>query len=246
MITMLDSIDVSVLPAGYQAYAGYVNGRWPTFNNLKEKFPSARILSIAVNASADADCLDVENGDATIQDIADGTWFARQVARKIVPCFYIEASNLAEAQNHLRILPRNSYRLWSAHYTNQHICGPNSCGYGLYVADGTQWTSTFSGSNIDASILNSNFFGNSPQTWEETMIGTLPYLKKGDNDRNLPHWYIHRVQLLLNGVYGAKLTVDGNFGAETDLAIRAFQKGSKLTVDGVVGPTTWGVLYTGV
>lgn len=37
--------------------------------------------------------------------------------------------------------------------------------------------------------------------------------------------------------------IDGRFGAQTEAAVRAFQKGADLDVDGVVGPLTWARLF---
>jgi hypothetical protein len=43
---------------------------------------------------------------------------------------------------------------------------------------------------------------------------------------------------------GWKITVDGEFGPQTDRIVRAFQKDKGLTVDGEVGPQTWSALWT--
>ena len=43
---------------------------------------------------------------------------------------------------------------------------------------------------------------------------------------------------------GWKITVDGEFGPQTDRIVRAFQKDKGLTVDGEVGPRTWSALWT--
>jgi V8-like Glu-specific endopeptidase len=46
------------------------------------------------------------------------------------------------------------------------------------------------------------------------------------------------------GVGLAPLAMDGVFGAKTLAAVRAFQRSRGLQVDGVVGPLTWGALFT--
>jgi hypothetical protein len=65
-LTMFDSTTVADIPStGMDAVAGYVGGNWPTLPALVKRFPHLPALSIAVNASQDAQCLDVEKGDAT-------------------------------------------------------------------------------------------------------------------------------------------------------------------------------------
>ncbi len=48
------------------------------------------------------------------------------------------------------------------------------------------------------------------------------------------------------GKDGKKLTVDGEFGINTDYAVRAYQKAHNLLVDGVVGEQTWNALLCAV
>ena len=50
------------------------------------------------------------------------------------------------------------------------------------------------------------------------------------------------LQRKLNGVSGAGLVVDGDFGPRTEQAVRNFQAFFQLGVDGIVGPKTWGMV----
>lgn len=164
-MVMYDSINISQIPADATAAAGYTSGNWPTFNALRERFPHAHLLSIAVNASADADCLDVEMGDATPGQ-ATG-WIKRQLARKVHrPAIYANASTMPGVLQALTAsgIARSSVRLWSAHYDGLHICGPASCRYpGVPACDGTQWTKSALGRDLDESVLLDDFFATAPE-----------------------------------------------------------------------------------
>ena len=49
---------------------------------------------------------------------------------------------------------------------------------------------------------------------------------------------VQQLQYALNN-HDFQLTVDGQFGARTQGAVKAYQYGRSLTVDGIVGPATW-------
>lgn len=160
-ITMYDSVTVSEIPPNAKAVAGYVGGAWPTFKVLEKQFPRARKLSIAVGASENADCLDVETDDATPDEAA--AWVRRQKKRGIErPVVYTSAAfaqalvNKLDASG-LRI--GKDYKTWIAHYTfKPHRCGPK-CGFGIkFRADATQWTDKALGRNLDASRVSPDFF----------------------------------------------------------------------------------------
>jgi hypothetical protein len=126
-LTMYDSTNVGALPHGADAYAGYVEGLFPTFAALKRQFAAsgAHLLSIAVFASGDAECLDIEPGDATNAQ-APG-WVKRQLARGAHrPCLYTSVGNMDALVTALggAAISRAAVRLWSAHYgQGKHICG---------------------------------------------------------------------------------------------------------------------------
>lgn len=148
--TMYDSVDVSTVPANPPAVAGYVGGNWPTYNPLVAKFPNAKHLSIAVNSGEDADCLDVENGDATPANVPD--WFFRQVKRGVArPVIYCSLSVVPDVERelHRHGVARSGYRLWTAHYTYQPHIDEG--------ADATQYTDVALGRNLDASLCSPTF-----------------------------------------------------------------------------------------
>lgn len=162
MTVMFDSVTVSAIPADAPAVAGYVGGRWPTFSSLGARFPHAHLLSIAINASENARCLDVENGDAVPSQAP--AWLRDHADRSHgLPVLYTSASQLQAVINACSAagITRDKYLLWSAHYTfHAHICAPNVCGYP--AADGCQWTDRALGRNLDESLVSALFFGPPP------------------------------------------------------------------------------------
>lgn len=164
-VTMWDTISVKEIPSAAssssEAVAGYVDGSWPDYASMVAAFPWAHHLSIAAHAGDDADCLDVESGDATPSQAP--AWVRRQLARglalPVLYCSIAAAPNLIAALV-TQGLRRNQIRLWSAHYgLGQHICSPHTCGYNNVTADATQWTDHALGRNLDESLCSAGFFG---------------------------------------------------------------------------------------
>jgi peptidoglycan hydrolase-like protein with peptidoglycan-binding domain len=73
-----------------------------------------------------------------------------------------------------------------------------------------------------------------PATWT---VLELPVLRRGDRGDRVRQLQ-QRLQILgfLSGA------VDGVFGSETEAAVKALQEDADITVDGIVGPTTWNAL----
>jgi len=253
MITMFDTVDTPLLPPGGFAYAGYVDGRFANTAQIRARFPHASVLSIAVFARDNADCLDIETGDASPAQAAG--WVSRQLARGLKrPCLYASASVMREVLSDMKAagVPRSLLRLWSAHYTDQaHICGPDTCREMDISADGTQFTDRSRGINLDESLLLPDFFSDIPggaflsPAEMEAIMNDLPVLSKGMADKDLPHWYVRRLQAILNYVYGYPCNLTGVYDPMTVNAVRLLQGRHKLAIDGICGPDTWSKVVGG-
>lgn len=148
---MFDTVDVGTVPADPFALAGYTAGRWPTFLPLRHRWPSAHTVSIAISARYHADCLDVEQWDATPSEVPG--WVRSEIKagwRK--PCVYSSwwefhdqvTPDLARAG-----IGRSQVWEWDADYTYwPHI----DAGF-----DATQWTDHAFGRNLDESLVTRAF-----------------------------------------------------------------------------------------
>lgn len=164
MFVGFDSTNLAEIPISAPVVAGYVGGDWPTYDALLHAWPHARHISIAISPSENADCLDIENGDAQPQDAP--LWWARQSHRGIHrPILYSDLANLGAVLRRMdgAGIPRSLYRIWTAHYTGTpHIC-EHDCFQlagisSKATADGTQWTDFALARDLDESLFDSQFF----------------------------------------------------------------------------------------
>jgi Putative peptidoglycan binding domain len=68
-------------------------------------------------------------------------------------------------------------------------------------------------------------------------MSTNPELKQGEEGE----WVSYFQQMLEDAGFSPG-PIDGVFGPRTDEAVRTYQDAYQLTVDGIVGPETWGQL----
>lgn len=207
MVTMFDTVTIDTVPAHAEAVAGYVGGKWPTYLPLVQRFPHAHHLSIAINASEDADALDIENLDAVPAQAP--AWVRRQQARGVTrPVLYASVSAMPNVLVALggAGIRREEVRLWTAHYTqHEHLCSPG-CGFGFTTtANATQWTSQALGRNLDQSVCDDRFFDPPPDPHHYARFAIGPFRKGSrrlyerrtveEYDRLMAHPHLHRARL---------------------------------------------------
>lgn len=136
---MADSTDAAALPVGLPAYAGYVDGQWPSFRAICARFGhTAHCISITTQGR-NARIADCEQGDLTPHSAAQwiarrvpvalgGLWTPRQAERFGIqpvwrPGVYIReyclSSFHAELSDVASALPRSAYVLWIARWIDQ-------------------------------------------------------------------------------------------------------------------------------
>jgi hypothetical protein len=152
---MYDDVSVPLIPANATVIGVYIDGRFKNDSEIRTKFPHAALVTIAVSAKDDADCLDVEAGDATIAEVYG--WLTRQLKRGVVrPVIYTSVSNVDRLMLTMNAnkFQRSQYRLWSAHYgAGVHVCGPATCKLTKTACDWTQFTNQANHSSLDESDL---------------------------------------------------------------------------------------------
>lgn len=77
-----------------------------------------------------------------------------------------------------------------------------------------------------------------PNTWG-TLLTLMPYPTLRQGQRGA---YVRLLQSLLESNLVPVGQIDGIFGANTENAVKTFQRNNNLAVDGIVGPNTWNAL----
>lgn len=147
------------------------------------------------------------------------------------------AGNLGQAS--LASLIDLGMLLVSSDYTAYSNTGPGWAPYGGMKPAIWQYTSTATLNgvkNVDMNAYQNTLADFKAQVTTGALGASDPTLVEGDTGPA-----VKTLQTRLN-VWGAHLTVDGNFGALTLAAVKAFQTAHKLTVDGIVGAHTWAAL----
>jgi hypothetical protein len=174
LFDMADSVHAGALPVGLPAYAGYVDGRWPSFRAICARFGhTAHCISITTQGR-NARIADCEEGDLTPHSAAlwianrvpyalGGLWTPRKEEQLGIqpvwrPGVYIRedrlSSFLAELADAAPALPRSAYVLWIARWTDQK---PTALPAGV---DAWQWCANV-GAGYDLSVIAPSF--TSPQ-----------------------------------------------------------------------------------
>lgn len=151
-LTVQDSVTPDDLVTPVQAFLGYIDGEWQTFDTMRSWHPTALGISLTVTGAFRAAVADVERGDLTFDGALKWLRMMWTLGMRR-PCLYVSLSsaNLLVEWLRVRGAARADYRLWTAHWTEwPHRCDV-SCGLHGTAAGATQWTSHYRGGHRDAS-----------------------------------------------------------------------------------------------
>lgn len=157
---MYDATVLSNIPSVALAVAGYVDGRWQTWNDVLRRWPNARHVSITTTGRNQADACDCEKGDLSVAGAVEWVAWMHSLGHP-APAVYADletwASQLQDAL--LTRYRRSQMRVWVAHWTGRwHRCDRH-CDARLRIpVDATQITNEALGRDLDASVALTTFF----------------------------------------------------------------------------------------
>lgn len=160
--------------------------------------------------------------------------FMREVERLTgtKPLLYIQQSAISGGK--YNIIASAGYPLWMAQYNKKM-----SARIGGWKKV-TIWQYTSTNSTLDKDV----FYGDRADwygliTGEKSQSDERRVPIVGATKKGMKGVQVKGLQEMLKGYGYYKATIDGDFGAKTEEAVKAFQKAEGLTVDGIVGEKTW-------
>ena len=170
-----------------------------------------------------------------------------------VRCLVYMSKSVCRAHNWSDVA--KNYGLWVAQYANNNRTGyqsnpwTDSKSYGAWKSPVIfQYSSKGSlkgwSGNLDLDIAYLT-----PEQWKQYATGKAVEVNESDSESEVTKVSVTaKLPTLKKGAKGNAVkivqmvvgtNVDGDFGANTDKAVRSFQKIQKLSVDGIVGAKTW-------
>jgi hypothetical protein len=167
----------------------YADGRDANFAQARADFPRALYVdySRGYSGTIKSRAADYEPGCMDGPQLID--WMRENVNNKLKPIAYSDVSDSPTVVDLLAGagIPRDKYYLQTAHDLGRpHFCSPQTCGYEVPGgADGTQWTFTYDGLNLDADIWMAYVFGPpppAPNPFHYLFYATGPFEMEYEND----------------------------------------------------------------
>lgn len=147
------------------------------------------------------------------------------------------------------ICKRNDIKelVWSNNKTDRvnHKNGVNMTCHRDYANKSCPGTYIYEREAQIAKEVNARLSGKTPEPEVHTVDITMTVLKRGAKGEQVKTLQRLLKELGFKGSNSKALTVDGSFGANTEYAVKNFQKSKNIKQDGSVGEITWGKLLKG-
>lgn len=238
-----------LLPRGAQ-WAGYTTGpgvEW-TPQQLDEQKGTVRICQDASLSDATADVADIEFLAGTVGGVPGWVIRAREAIQKgerpgqrKMPCAYQSASWVTSVVNSLiRNHITGGVGLWIAHFgvPEAQAIQEVLMAAGPFPVVGFQYSDNGDNGAYDEDVFSTAWLADTVGGPTPPPVNLPPTLLEGDTGG-----WVSVCQRALN-MHGSapSLAVDGDFGPRTLQSVEFFQHMESITVDGIVGPVTWGKL----
>lgn len=118
--TMYDAINANNLPVGGDLYAGYIDGKWPSYNAIKARFPDKPVVAIATNPKTQGGVVgDGPPDNGTWPEWV--TWVQERRADSITPAINTNESNWAAGKAAFAAAKVDEPLWWISHYDNKDV-----------------------------------------------------------------------------------------------------------------------------